>query len=80
MDDDIVLLESIPDYLEAEILHSLLESYGIHVLLSREAGSSAIGLTVGPFAEVDLLVSKSQFEEARKILDDYYSGNLELDN
>ncbi|OGO17041.1 MAG: hypothetical protein A2Z14_09005 [Chloroflexi bacterium RBG_16_48_8] len=80
MNNEIVVVESISDYLEAEILRALLESYGIHVWLSWEAASSAIGLTVGPLAEVDLLVPESQVEEAKKILNDYYEGNLELDN
>jgi hypothetical protein len=80
MNEEIVVIESISDFLQAEILRSLLESHGIHVSLSREAASSAIGLTVGPLAEVDLLVPKSQAEQARKILDDYYKGSLELDN
>jgi hypothetical protein len=80
MNEEIVVIESISDLMQAEILRGLLESYGIHVWLSREAASSAIGLTVGPLAEVDIMVSKSQVEEARKILDDYYKGNLDLGN
>jgi hypothetical protein len=80
MNEEIVVIESIPDSVQAEILRSLLESQGIHVSLSREAASSAIGLTVGPLADVDILVPKSQAERARKILDDYYKGSLEMDN
>lgn len=80
MNEEIVVIESIPDSVQAEILRSLLESHGIRVSLSREAASSAIGLTVGPLADVDILVPKSQAERARKILDDYYKGSLELDN
>jgi hypothetical protein len=80
MNDEIVVVESISDNLEAEILRSLLESFGIHVLLSREAASTAVGLTVGPFAQVDLLVPKSQEQQARKILKDYYTGKLEINN
>jgi hypothetical protein len=80
MNEEIIVIESISDVLEAEILRSLLESHGIHVLLSREAASTAIGLTVGPLAQVNLLVPQSQAEEAKKILDDYYKGNLEMGN
>jgi hypothetical protein len=80
MDDEIVIVDSIPDNLEAEILRGLLLSYGIDVLLSRESASAAIGLTIGPFAEVDILVPKSQFDRAKKILRDYYTGNLESSN
>jgi hypothetical protein len=80
MNEEIVVIQSVSDYLEAEILRSLLESRGIRVVLSRESASTAIGLTVGPLAEVDLLVPKSQMEEAKNILNDYYKGNLEMDN
>jgi Holliday junction resolvasome RuvABC ATP-dependent DNA helicase subunit len=80
MNDEIVVVASISDSLEAEILHSLLESFGIQVWLSREAASTAVGLTVGPFAQVDLLVHKAQEEQAKKILEDYYTGNLEINN
>ena len=80
MNEEIIVIESISDVLEAEILRSLLESHGIHVLLSREAASTVIGLTVGPLAQVNLLVPQSQVDEAKKILDDYYKGNLEMGN
>jgi len=80
MNDEIVVVETISDNLEAEILRGLLNSYGIDVWLSRESASTAIGLTVGPLAQVDLLVPKSQFERAKKILSDYYTGNLESSN
>ncbi len=80
MNDEIVVVESISDSLEAEILRSLLESFGIQVWLSREAASTAVGLTVGPLAQVDLLVRKAQEEQAIKILEDYYTGNLEINN
>lgn len=80
MNEEIVVVESISDNLEAEILRGLLNSFGIDVLLSRESASTAIGLTVGPLAQVDLLVPKSQFETAKKILHDYYTGNLEDGN
>lgn len=80
MDDEIVVVDSISDNLEAEIVRGLLLSYGIDVWLSRESASAAIGLTVGPFAQVDIFVPKSQFERAKKILSDYYTGNLETSN
>jgi len=80
MDEEIVVVESISDSLEAEILRGLLNSFGIDIWLSRESASTAIGLTVGPFAQVDLLVPKSQFERAKKIINDYYTGNLESSN
>jgi hypothetical protein len=80
MNDEIVVVECISDNLEAEILRGLLLSYGIDVWLSRESASAAIGLTVGPLAQVEIMVPKSQYERAKKILRDYYTGNLESSN
>jgi hypothetical protein len=80
MNEEFVVVDSISDNLQAEILRGLLNSYGIEVWLSRESASTAIGITVGPFAEVDLMVPKSQLEHAKKILNDYYTGNLESGN
>ena len=80
MNDEIVIVESISDHLEAEILRNLLESFGINVVLSREAASTAFGLNVGPFAQIDLLVHVSQAEDAKRILSDYYKGNLEINH
>jgi hypothetical protein len=80
MNEEFVVVDSISDNLEAEILRGLLNSYGIEVWLSRESASTAIGITVGPLAEVDIMVPKSQLERAQKILNDYYTGNLESGN
>jgi hypothetical protein len=80
MNIEIVVIASISDSLEAEIIKSLLQSQDIDVWLSREAASTAIGLTVGPLAQVDILVPQSQAEAARKILDDYFKGALETDD
>ena len=80
MNEEFVVVDSISDNLEAEILRGLLNSYGIEVWLSRESASTAIGITVGPLAEVDIMVPKSQLERAQKILNNYYTGNLESGN
>jgi len=80
MNEEFVVVDSISDNLEAEILRGLLNSYGIEVWLSRESASTAIGITVGPLAEVEIMVPKSQLERAQKILNDYYTGNLESGN
>ena len=64
--------------LEAEILRGLLESRGIPVVLSHESAGTAIGLSVGPLGEVEILVPADQLEAAREILQQY--SNDELDS
>jgi hypothetical protein len=80
MNNEYVVIESISDSLEAEILKSLLQSQNIDVWLSREAASTAIGLTIGPLAQVDILVPRSQAETAKNLIDDYFRGALDVDD
>jgi len=74
-----IKIEAVSGELQAEILRGLLESYEIPVSLSQEGAGKAIGLSVGPLGEVEILVPSSSREQARKIIDDYYSGNLASD-
>lgn len=77
MNAEFTILESVSGSVQAEIVRSLLESRGISVMLSQESAGAVFGLGVGPTAEVDILVLNSQKGEAKKILEDYYSGALE---
>jgi hypothetical protein len=63
--------------LRAELLRGLLEAQGFEVLLSREGAERAIGLTTG---KAQILVPKSAVEEAKQVLEDYYSGKMQLDD
>lgn len=76
MDEDIVVVETTSGLMEAEILRGLLEANDITVWLLHEAAGKAIGLSVGPLGQVDLMVPAAQAEEAKKILDDYHAGRL----
>jgi hypothetical protein len=59
------------DMVVAEIPAGLLRSAGIPVFLFREAaGSSAIPLTVGLLAGVEVAVPEEYYEEAVALLDD----------
>lgn len=78
MQDDLVTLESTSGMIEAEIVRGMLEAQGIQVWLSHESAGTALGLGIGPLAQVDLLVHRSQEEQARSILEDYHSGTLDL--
>jgi hypothetical protein len=79
MNADFTLLESVSGSIQAEIIRGLLESREIVVMLSQESAGSVFGLGVGPTADVDILVRQNQLDEARAILDEYYSGSLDVD-
>ena len=66
------LLDEISGSIDAEIIRGLLESQGIKVILSQEGAGRAIGLTVGPMGEIQILVPKDQLDIAQEILADYY--------
>ena len=63
--------------LQAELIRGLLEAQGIQVQLSQEGAGRAIGLSVGPLGEVEILVANTQLDEARKIMEDYMAGRYE---
>ncbi len=55
---------------EAEVMRSKLRGAGIPVFLRGEsAGSTVYPLTVGPLAQVEVLVPVEQAEQARTLLD-----------
>jgi hypothetical protein len=72
-----ILLVSVSGKLEAEIIHGMLQAYGVDAVMSHEAAASIYGLGVGPTAEVDILVPEDRLNEAKQLLDDYQQGRLE---
>jgi len=74
------LIWTSPGLLDAEMIRSLLNSFGIDAQLLQESAGSTYGLNFGPLGAVDIFVKKDQAEEARKILADYHSGKLEEDD
>ena len=56
---------------EAEILKGLLQANDIDVWLNQESAGSAIGLGMGPMAEVEIMVRADQADRARKLLKDH---------
>ena len=78
-----VLVASIQAEVQAELLRGLLEAQEIPVLLSREGAGRALGLSVGPLGEVNILVPDKFQAEAKNIIMQYETGvfeNLELDD
>jgi hypothetical protein len=63
--------------LQAELLRGLLEAQDIRVLLSQEGAGRAYGINVGPLGEIKILVPTKKLNLAKRILDRYYSGELE---
>jgi hypothetical protein len=74
-----VVIEKVAGDLQAEILRGFLESQGIRVLLFQEGAGRALGLSVGPLGEVEILVPEESRSAAEKLLDNYYSGLYETD-
>jgi len=71
------LITTVSGDLQADLLRNLLEVQGIKVFLSQEGAGRAVGLTMGPMGEVQVLVPENQSEAARQIVDDYYAGKFE---
>lgn len=65
---------------EAEILRSLLESRELTVWLRHESAGTAVGLGVGPLAQVEVCVPIEQEPAAERLLDDYFAGRLATEN
>jgi len=54
---------------EAAMMAARLESAGIPARSHQEAGGSALGLTVGPFGEITILVPETMVEQALAMLE-----------
>jgi len=74
-----VVIDKVAGDLQAEILRGLLEAQGIQVLLSQEGAGRALGLSVGPLGEVEILVPEEQRQEASQVLTDYQAGFYETE-
>ena len=69
-----IAIETVAGDLQAEILRGLLEAQGIQVFLSQEGAGRAIGLSVGPLGEVEILVPAESRQFALQVLEDYRAG------
>ena len=63
--------------LQAELLRGLLEAQGITVQLSQEGVARVYGFSVGPLAEVDILVPENQTSIAEEVIARYQAGEFE---
>jgi len=74
------LLDEVPGPFQAEIVRGLLEAQEIPTILLQEGVGRAVGFTVGPLGDVQILVPLSEMERAALVLDDYYAGRLAIDD
>lgn len=63
-------LMAVEGSLEAEIIKSKLESYGIPVLLQYEAAGRIFGITMNGLGKVRIMVPQELLAEARTVLAD----------
>ncbi len=61
----------------AEIARGLLEAHGIQVQLRQEGAARALGIYVGGFGEIVLLVPEEEAERAQDLLQAWQRGDLE---
>jgi hypothetical protein len=69
------------DLIESKNIQNLLESENLEVFAVNQYMSSIEpwALTPGGFKPVTLKVNDLDFEKAKKIVEDYVSGNLEIE-
>jgi hypothetical protein len=66
------VLVEVQGRLEADLLQSYLEAYGIQTEIFQESvGHNAFPVMVDGLGRVQIFVSKEQLDEARKLLADY---------
>lgn len=66
------LLVEVQGRLEADLLQSYLEAYGVQTEIFQESvGHNAFPVTIDGLGRVQIFVSKEQLDEARKLLADY---------
>ena len=55
--------------MEAQVIKSLLESYGVHCILQSNAAPSVHVFTADGMGEVKVMVSDSNAEEAKRLIE-----------
>ncbi|MBT3389348.1 MAG: hypothetical protein HN413_02975 [Chloroflexi bacterium] len=72
-----VLAAKIEGEFQAEVLRGLLEAQGISAYISMEGAARALGVNVGPFGLVDILVADDQLQDALDVIKAYQAGEFE---
>ena len=75
------LLTEVQGRLEANLLKTYFEAYGIDIELFQEAvGHHIYPVTINGLGRVQLFVSKAQVEAARQLLDEYNEAQASAGN
>ncbi|MBM3136713.1 MAG: DUF2007 domain-containing protein, partial [Chloroflexi bacterium] len=61
-------------YMDAQIVKSYLESFGLEVFTFEESVGLTFGLTATPLGEVEIFVRDEDEEKALKYLEEYQSA------
>jgi hypothetical protein len=70
-DNAVKLIWKANGYMDAQLVKSYLESFGIQVYDFEESIGLSYGLTNGPLGEVEIYVPTAQAEEAEKYMRRY---------
>ncbi|MFH0963915.1 MAG: DUF2007 domain-containing protein [Planctomycetota bacterium] len=63
--------------MEAQVIRSLLDSYGIPSVLKSDAAPSILNFTVDGLGEVRVMVLDSRADEARDLIENSQSGEID---
>lgn len=78
---ELVSIYNAAGVLEAEMIKTFLESYGITVYINQESLGRTLGLSAGPLGLVEILVSESEAVEAESILNEMWQDeNWQVDD
>ncbi len=73
-EDQWQVVDRVDGLLQAEILRGMLEAQGVQVVLSQEGLGPVLQVTLGTLGAVEILVPAHMVEQARQILEAYYSS------
>ena len=75
--DRITIVWKASGYLDAQLIKSYLESFGLQVYTFEESIGAAYGLTTTPLGEVEIYVPKESVLEAEKYIESYIKNKSE---
>ncbi|MEA3349832.1 MAG: DUF2007 domain-containing protein [Chloroflexota bacterium] len=75
----LVVAAKVQGELQAELMRGLLKAQGISAMLASEGAARAIGLTVGPLSEIEILVPEEKIQAALDVITRYRNGEFEDD-
>lgn len=77
--DDLIVVGLYEDAATAYIDKGYLDSYGIEAAVTNEIMSTMLPLTAMPFAQVRLMVRRSDFDDALAVLRGRKERNIEVE-